>query len=525
MHGATESNGLRDVAVVGGGLGGLSCAALLAKAGLDVVLFERSAQVGGVCTSFRRNDFLFDAGPTTIKSCDQGEEVRSLLQDLELWDDLAMVRPDPGVRVVGEGYDLCFAAGQSVFATLAEQFPREREALVRFEAECAALVEELAELTATPPDLLSFGQKLALAPKLLLRCKHLKRYASRTTREVLDDFFREDSLKTILSALACPFPPATSAALFLVLVHGARKAYHYPRGGTVALAEALEESIAEHGGTVATRAEVTAIEVDQGRATRVELADGRSVPCRFVVSNGDARHTFLELIGREHLPSSWTRPIESDPVTDSYVLVSLGLDRDLREEGHVAPLICFSRCCELDRTWGADVELCPVQVRIPSLIDDTLAPPGHSVVQILAFLPYDFRDCWGREADGSRGTRYREIKEEIAQCLISSVERIVPGLSGQVVCRDVATPLTYERYTLSTGGASGWLPRPGDKMRSQRTPIRNLFQAGQWTYPGAGVPTVLSSGRTAADLILREDAKHPWPDVGSSERSDDLRGS
>jgi prolycopene isomerase len=172
-------------------------------------------------------------------------------------------------------------------------------------------------------------------------------------------------------------------------------------------------------------------------------------------------------------------------------------------------LVIYNRCCELDRVWGTDAEVCPLQIRIPTLIDESLAPPGHSVVQILAFLPYDYQACWGREDDGKRGARYRGIKEEAADCLIGTVEKIIPELSQHIVCKDVATPLSFERYTLNSEGANGWLPLPGDGLRSQRTPIRNLYQAGQWTYPGAGVPTVITSGKAAADIVLKEAGARP----------------
>lgn len=496
-----------DVAVIGGGLGGLSCAAFLARQGLDVTLFERSSGVGGLCTSFKRKGFLFDAGPSVFKACREGGEVRRLLQDLELWKDLTMFRPDPALRVVGEGYDLCFSSGENMFATLGEHFPSERDGLVRFEQECSGLIEEFKALSATPPDLMSVGQKLSLVPKFLFGLKHFKRNAKITTRDVLDRFFKDNSVRSILTSL-CPFPLEISGALFLALVHGASEELYYPRGGSQALSDAFAAKITAHGGTVATRSEVTRIIVEGGKAVGVELADGTAVACRFAVSNGDGRHTFFDLVGREHLPSKWTESLDS-PMTCSNFLVSLGVDLDLRKEGQEAPFAFNNRCCDLDRVWGSDMEACPVQVRIPTLIDESLAPPGHSVVQICAFLPYDYQDCWGREADGTRGERYCEIKEEAAACLIDSVEKIVPELSQHIVCKDVATPLSYERFTMNSEGASGWLPLPGDKMRSQRTPIRNLFQAGQWTYPGAGVPTVMSSGRAAADLVLGEAGAGP----------------
>ncbi|GAI93437.1 unnamed protein product, partial [marine sediment metagenome] len=91
-----------------------------------------------------------------------------------------------------------------------------------------------------------------------------------------------------------------------------------------------------------------------------------------------------------------------------------------------------------------------------------------------------------------------------ADKLLVSAEKIIPGLSRHIICKDIATPLTFERYTLNSGGAAmGWFPAPGGKMRSQITPIKNLYQAGAWTSPGPSIYMVIPSGRNAARLILK----------------------
>jgi prolycopene isomerase len=128
-----------------------------------------------------------------------------------------------------------------------------------------------------------------------------------------------------------------------------------------------------------------------------------------------------------------------------------------------------------------------------------------ATVQIMTPFPYNYMDYWKREKDGTRGMEYTELKEALADKLIASAEKIIPQLSKHIVYKDIATPLTYERYTLNSEGAShGWFPAPGAKMRSQKTPFKNLFQAGHWTFPGPGIFAVALSGRNAAKLVLRE---------------------
>ena len=115
---------------------------------------------------------------------------------------------------------------------------------------------------------------------------------------------------------------------------------------------------------------------------------------------------------------------------------------------------------------------------------------------------------WHTE-DSKRGEEYRKLKEQVADQLIASAEKVIPELSEHIVYKDVATPLTYEQYTLNyQGSIMGWLSTPENMAWickwGQRTPIENLYQAGHWTFPGGGIPTVIFSGKTATELILKD---------------------
>jgi phytoene dehydrogenase-like protein len=140
-----------------------------------------------------------------------------------------------------------------------------------------------------------------------------------------------------------------------------------------------------------------------------------------------------------------------------------------------------------------------------SLRDRSQAPQGMATIQLLAMLPYDYMGKWKVGKDGARGKEYAKLKEVVADKLIVSAEKIIPDLSKHVIVKDIATPLTFERYTLNSEGASmGWFPSPGGKMRSQKTPIKNLYEAGAWTSPGPSIYMVVPSGRNAAQLVLNE---------------------
>jgi prolycopene isomerase len=263
--------------------------------------------------------------------------------------------------------------------------------------------------------------------------------------------------------------------------------------------------VTKHGGDLALKTLVKKIVVEDGKATGVELADGTKVRSRYVVSNADGRQTFLKLIGEQYLSPKLAKELKETRLTDSVFLVSLGVDIDLKAMGFDGTTIVYNRCDNIDNIWGGDTDKCSLLIRMHSLRDPSQAPEGMATVQIMTLFPYDYMTYWKREKDGTRGKEYAELKEALADKLIASAGKIIPQLSEHIVCKDIATPLTFERYTLNSEGAShGWFPAPGAKLRSQKTPFKNLYQAGHWTFPGPGIFAVVLSGRNAAKLVLKD---------------------
>jgi len=149
-----------------------------------------------------------------------------------------------------------------------------------------------------------------------------------------------------------------------------------------------------------------------------------------------------------------------------------------------------------------------VIVTIPTLLDSSLAPGGHHIVRIMTPAPYAFRNGWGWH----NRSRYRTIKEEVAQRLIRLVEtRYIPGLSERIKVIEAATPCTLERYTANERGATyGLAPTPGQigvGRPANKTPLRGLYLAGHYTRPSHGIVGAALSGRFAADAIMEEDRK------------------
>jgi all-trans-retinol 13,14-reductase len=489
-----------DVVVIGAGIGGLTCGALLAKEELSVLVAEQNSKPGGCCTSFQRKGFTFDAGINDLAGAERGGMLYNILEELGLKDEIEFIELTSPARIIGSDYDVPLMPLERLTEELKKMSPGEGMGIDAYVQDCKAVISEMMALAEPAPDLLGFGDKMGLMVKFLFKSPKLRKYGGKSYRQALIESFKEPKLRAILGSLF-----DTGWAATMPMMVAVQPAFQYPKGGVQALADVFAKGVTKHGGDLALKTLVKKIVVEDGKVTGVELADGTKVRSRYVVSNADGRQTFLKLIGEQHLSPKLAKELKETRLTDPYFLVSLGVDIDLKAMGFDGTAILYNRSDNIDDLWGGDSEKCSLVIMMHSLLDPSQAPEGMATVQIMTPLPYNYMGYWKREKDGTRSKEYKELKEALADKLIASAEKIIPQLSKHIVYKDIATPLTYERYTLNSEGAShGWFPAPGAKMRSQKTPFKNLFQAGHWTFPGCGIFCVVLSGRNAAKLVLKE---------------------
>jgi len=244
------------------------------------------------------------------------------------------------------------------------------------------------------------------------------------------------------------------------------------------------DTIEAHGGRVRLRTPVRRILVERGRATGVELATGAIHRAEAIVSNADARRTFLELVGPEHLPGGFRAAVERLHPSASAFMVFLGVD--------VVPEVASITMVH-DGTTG-------LGIAIPSLVDPTLAPPGHAALCLVKLVPQAEAATWDRRAPG-----YTRGKRQTGDEMIALAERAIPDLSRHVVYRQEGSPPTFARYAWTTGG-SIYGPALGARLPA-KSPVEGLVLAGAGIFPGAGVEAVVIAGTLAADALCPGQAR------------------
>jgi prolycopene isomerase len=220
------------------------------------------------------------------------------------------------------------------------------------------------------------------------------------------------------------------------------------------------------------------------------------------------------LIPSQHLGEEFIQKIEGAKVSESFFCVYLGTDLGKSSLSDLAFYTFYSPSYdkpfrERDPNDPDFFKHCGIGISTPSLVDDSSAPKGKSVIRLLAFAPYDYLGKWQTD-NGKRTDEYRTLKERLSNQLVATAEGVIPHLSEHIVVKEIATPLTHERYTLNNEGASaGWSWDPEhalakeftSSLSSVGTPIKNLFTVGHWSYPPGGLPSAMLTGKVVANMI------------------------
>jgi phytoene dehydrogenase-like protein len=495
-----------DAIIIGAGMGGLSCGTLLAKEGLRVLICEQSSKPGGYCVNFKREGFTFAPAVHYLNEFGPNSQMQEAFQTLGLPPEIEFCPQDPQRRIITPHFHLTLSTDIDRFEKdLIHLFPKERLSIHAYIGELQRLVKNIEGLSIKSFDLISLKEKFQLLNKLIKR-PQLLRYRGKTGQEVLDSFFKDPLLKYLLT-----FGARKDASIFSCvspLIWAIKGNFYYIKGkGVEALPQLFLKQYKAYGGEISFDTLVKKIVIEKGKVRGVQVEEGEEIQSRHIISNGDSHSTFQNLISNHLLPDRFLRKLRKKEVSAPIFTLYLGVDLDLQQMGFDGALVHYYPAIHKN-PWegkndaGFNIEKEKIAIRMDSIKNPILAPIGTHTVAIAAYTPYELF------TDGENiSPHYTELKEEIAQKIIGITERVIPGLSSHIMVQDASTPITYERETLNTRGATmGWYlsAQEFSRIRSQKTPFANLYQAGHWTFPGGGIPMVILSGINAAKLVLKD---------------------
>jgi len=486
-----------SVIVIGAGVGGLSAGCYAQMNGFSTRIFEMHTRPGGLCTSWHRDGYNINGCVHSLVGCGKSSDFH------QIWNELGVLQGREFETY--EDY-ICFEGTDGRSITLHSDIDKLEQHFLAAAPEDSALIVEFIKsvrrcLGFNPPILKApelYGpiEGLRVLFKLVPHLGTFRKWFAVSMRDY-STRFKSPLLRELFMDLWFPDTPLYFFMMSLAMLH--QKISGYPLGGSFELAQSIERRYVDLGGQCHYNSRVAKILVEANRAVGIKLENGAEHRANCVVSAADGHTTIFKMLEGRFLNRKIRGRYEENPIFPPLIYISLGLkktfDLGLGSSTGVSfpvedpPVIAGERMTRLG-------------FRIHNF-DSSAAPFGKTLVKILLPSNMAYWEPLGRDE-----RRYRAEKEHIVDQVVARMDKRFPGIADLIEMRDMATPLTYVRYTGNWQGShQGWMitPKTGLIRIKNRLPhLKNFFMAGQWAFAGGGVPSAALSARHVVQLLCKQ---------------------
>jgi len=481
---------MKTIVIIGGGLGGLTAGALLAKAGHSVTLLEQHSIVGGCATNFSRmGEYTCEVGLHKMDGVYTTPAVQQIFHALGVYDALTFVPSENFYTITTQKGTYTLPYGiERARDYLIEQFPDEHRGITHY----FHLIEQIGHEF----QILSQAQwyHRALFPFYF---PQILRHMRSSVTDLFDRLFDNEELKLILNANVQYYNDIPDTLSFLL--HAVAQASYYTgkgwfiRGGSGRLSSYLSDFITEHGGTVIRSAHVTACTPD--RVTYRHKKTTHSLPADLIVSNASPQDTY-RFFGH---PYQETRKIANGLLT-----VYLGFKKNLKKVYGTQDYAQYFYDDFLSPAdYKTDIYRSITERKGLSFTDYSQIDSGLTKNPDKSFgavCTTDYIEEWEKLDPAA----YAEKKAQVISRVLDGLERHYPGISKLVEYAEAGTAKTQQRYLQTPQGtAYGYKPTPKQFFRPPRSrskKIPNLYFVGQWVIAGGFSPAIMSGGICAQEI-------------------------
>lgn len=485
----------KNIAVIGSGFAGLSAAALMAKAGAKVTVYEKNENIGGRARVFQEQGFVFDMGPSWYWMPDIYENYFNLFGKTTS-DFYELKKLNPGFTVIfgkndkidiPENFDALCTLFESIEAGSADKL---RKFIDDAEYKYKVGMKEMVYLP---------GHSITEFMSLSLMRDALRLQLFSSFSKHIRTFFKNPRLLSIMEfpVLFLGAMPSDTPALYSLMNYsGLKQGTFYPMGGFGKVVDAFTSIAKEMGVEIKTNENVTSLDIEADSITNLN-SSGKANAVDAVIAAADYHHvesTLLPSSHRSYKESYWDKKI----FAPSTLIFYLGVNKTIEKLNHHnmffdEDLNAHAYEIYKDKKWPTKPLF---YVCCPSKTDPTVAPAGSENIFILMPIATGLQDN-------------EEQREKYFEIMMDRLENYVE--------EDIRSAITYKKsycvsnfiadYNAYKGNAYGLantlfqtaIFKP--KLRSPK--VDNLFFAGQLTVPGPGVPPSIISGQVAASELIK----------------------
>lgn len=466
--------------------------------GYNSQMFEMHFKPGGLCTAWRRNGYIIDGCIHHLGGAGPNSRFYRVWEELGAVQNRPMIFHDMLVSVKGPDgntFDV-FTNIDRLEQHMKELAPADSKVIEEY-TNAARLFTHLdfsAMLLFVPEDMAAL-QSLA---------GEMAKWGSVTMKDYADRF-TDPFLRRAFPVIQYGSPGLPAVVNLSFLAGCQDHTLGWPSGGSLEFSEAIARRYIQLGGEVHYRSKVEKILVEGDRAVGVRLADGTEKRADIVISAADGHTTIFKMLDSKYVNDKirayYAQPPSFPGLNKMDLQVSLGVNRDISNEPPAMACLLEKPVTIADR----DVNFLEVEL---FSYDPSLAPTGKGVVKVAMDTSYAY---W-KELSKERGL-YEAEKEKVASIVIDELNKFIPGINDQVEIVDVATPLTFERYTGNWLGMQAWPLGPslveataGGFTRTLPG-LENFYMAGQWADASVGLAAAAASGRRLIQMLCEKDGK------------------
>ncbi len=487
----------KKVLVIGGGVAGLSAGIYSAINGFDTEILEMHSVAGGQCTAWERKKYRFDyclhwlVGTSKGAFHDIWKETNVLNNETEIIDHEIhsyIIDKDRNKFIIYSSVDRWEKY-------LIEIAPEDRKAIAKM---CNDMRKsELLTPFALPPQLRSPIDYLRILPTMLPIINIIRKFGRLTCKEYFDKLnFKNERIKSALYSL---YGERNFSALAFIFMLGwfNQKNAGYIKGGSYPLAQRMVEKFIKHRGKISYKKKVEEIIVENNIAKGVILTDGSKIFADYVISTADGFTTIYKMLKGKFISKKIDNAYKNWELFTPLVQVSFGINKEIKSE---SPIIIYT---------SKDFKIGMTKLENGYSImnysfDNTMAPEGKTTIIMRFESPWKLWENLEKE-------EYLNEKKQIEKDAIICLEKEFPGIKEFIEVIDVATPKTGVHYTgVKDGAYEGFLPTKENMMKSldmTLPKLKNFYMAGQWLFPGGGLPPSAQSGKWVVQLICKNEKK------------------
>ena len=485
----------KKIVIIGGGIAGLSAGIYSAMNGFNTEIIELHNVAGGQCTAWERKKYRFDYCLHWLVGTSKGAFH-------EIWKETNVINNETEI-IDHEVHSQIFDKGRNKFIIytnidrwekyLIEMAPEDTKSIRRM---CNDMRKSgLLEPFALPPELRNPLDYIRIIPAMLPIFNLVRKFGRLTCKEYFDKLdFKTEKIKSFFYGLYGERNYSALGFIFMLAWFNQKNA-GYIKGGSYPLAQRMVEKFEKLGGKISYNRRVEKIIVENNMAKGVILTDGTKILSDYVISTADGYTTIYKMLEGKYISKKIDFAYKNWELFTPLVQVSFGINKVIE---YASPItINISKDLKIGRTqleYGYSI--------MNYSYDTTMAPEGKTSIVMRYDSPWIL---W----ENLEGDEYKNEKVQIEKDAIGYLELEYPGITQYIEVIDVATPKTDVRFTgVKDGAYEGFMPSKENMMKSldmQLPKLSNFMMAGQWLFPGGGLPPSAQTGKWSVQLICKKE--------------------